>query len=284
MKPIYSAWNIQIDITNYCGLDCIYCTRYNKHLRKDQRYYMTLEYFENVLKSLKEWPNIIGIIGGEPLLHPEFEQICEIMQKYFPKTKYELFTSHRKNFEKYKSIIDETFAYIAFNEHNDYQKGLCKFQPITIAIDEVIEDKELKNKLIDECWVQQRWCPSVNNKGGFFCEVAAALDILLDGPGGYDINDKNWWKKTPEQFQDQVNRYCNKCGMPIPIERELIKNTKEKITPLLLEEFKEHNLNHINEDMVLFDKKLSNKEVFDKLNSGEWQPWKNRGDLPNGEA
>ena len=84
MKPIQQAWNMQIDITNICGLDCIYCTRYNKHLRNNQRYNMELDYFEKVLQSLEEWPNIIGIIGGEPLLHPKFEEICEIFNERSP--------------------------------------------------------------------------------------------------------------------------------------------------------------------------------------------------------
>lgn len=285
MKPIWEAWAIQLDITNFCNLSCIYCSRYNKHLRNDQRYFMELGYFEKVIQSLEEWKGIIGIIGGEPLLHPKFPEICEIMRKYFPKTKYQLFTSHKENFKKYKPILDETFEYFAYNEHNDAQKELCKFQPLTIAIGEVIKNEKLKAQLIDDCWVQKKWCPAVNNKGGFFCEVAAALDVILDGPGGYDINDKNWWKKAPEAFKDQADRYCNLCGMAIPIERELIKNIKEKFTPELYNKFVQNGQKHMDNNTVeIFDRILSDKEVLEKLYSGEWQPWKNRGDLPNGEA
>jgi len=285
MKPIFSAWNMQLDVTSLCDKHCIYCSRYNQHLRPDQRYNMDLDYFDSVLTGLKNWPAVIGIIGGEPLLHPQFIEICDIMQKHFPKEKYQLFTSHKVNFEKYRKKIDETFAYLAYNEHNEQQKELCKFQPLTVAIEEAVKDENLRKSLINDCWLQQRWCPSVNNKGGFFCEVAAAMDTILEGPGGYDITDQNWWNKNPEQFQDQVDRYCHKCGMAIPMERELIKNTKEKFTPKLLQEFKDKGLKRLSENEVeVFDKEITKKQIVDKLNSGEWQPWKNRGDLPNGEA
>ena len=43
------------------------------------------------------------------------------------------------------------------------------------------------------------------------------LDILFDGPGGWPIED-GWWNKTPEQFQDQVKRYCPMCSASIPLE------------------------------------------------------------------
>jgi hypothetical protein len=275
---------MQIDLTNVCGLNCVYCSRYNRHIRKDQRYFMDLNYFEKVLQSLKTWPNKIGIIGGEPLLHPQFEEICEIMRSHFPPNKFQLFTSHKLNFEKYKNTIDKTFGYLAFNEHTDYQRGVCLFQPITVAINEAVPNKNLKNQLINNCWVADKWCPSVNNKGGFFCEVAAALDVIFDGPGGYDINEFEWWKKTPEQFKDQIERYCDFCGMAIPMNRELIKNETEKFTPKLLQKFKDYKLSIDNNKIEIFNKIFTDEDIQNKLNSGEWQPWKNRGDLPNGEA
>ena len=71
-------------------------------------------------------------------------------------------------------------------------------------------------ELIDSCWIQERWSTSITPKGGFFCEVAAAQDMLFDGPGGYPL-EKNWWKKTPDEFKDQMKRYCANCSAAVPM-------------------------------------------------------------------
>ena len=81
MKPIKEAWFCNIDITSKCFMTCLYCSRYTKHLRDDQKYDMTLEVFEKTLDTLKNWPNRIGIIGGEPIMHDQFEEICYDFKK-----------------------------------------------------------------------------------------------------------------------------------------------------------------------------------------------------------
>ena len=45
---------------------------------------------------------------------------------------------------------------------------------------------------------------SITPKGGFFCEVAASLDYLFEGPGGYEI--KRLVEEKPKDFQDQAKR------------------------------------------------------------------------------
>jgi hypothetical protein len=194
------------------------------------------------------------------------------MRNHFPPEKFEFWTSHKENYAKFKEDISRSAKYLAYNEHNDSQIDLSRHQPTTIAIEEVVEDKELRKKLIDDCWVQRMWCPNVSPKGGFFCEVAGALDLLFDGPGGYDATDPDWWKKTPNDFVDQVERYCGKCGMALPIQTEPISTKKEKITPGLLKEFKSKNLRRTSdEDVEVFDKKVEKKDF--PLN---WEPWENR--------
>jgi len=277
MKPIYNAWLCQIDITNVCSQRCAYCTRYIRHIRKDQKFNMSIDMFKKALLSLKEWPKRIGIIGGEPTLHPQFEEICKaIGESDLPKEKFGLFTSGGKNFKKYKELIKKNFSFIAYNEHNEYQKKTCFHQPLTIAIDDVVEDKEYKEKLIDNCWVQKFWCPTIIPKGAFFCEVAGALDIILDGPGGYPI-EPNWWRKKPEDFQDQVRRYCGHCGAPVPIDRELLSIKKERFSSGLLKLFKEHNLPSLSDrDITLFDKKLTIQEM--EKTKLIWDPANYKGD------
>lgn len=178
---------------------------------------MDLETFEKALKSMEAFPGYIGVMGGEPTLHPQFREICKLMQKLVPdKNQRELWTNGL-NWDKYKEVIDETFCkdHIIYNDHKDKEVG--EHQPLLVAAADIIDDRELMWRLIGNCWVQWRWGASITPKGGFFCEVAAAQDELFQGPGGYKL-EKGWWNKNPNEFADQVKRYCPNCSAAIPME------------------------------------------------------------------
>ena len=277
MVPIFSNWCMQIDITNYCHLSCLYCSRYNRHLRRDQRKHMTLDQFRTALDSLVDWPNKIGIIGGEPLLHPEFELFCHELKTRFPKEKVGLWTSGTNKLERLTPLIVETFGFVAYNQHTPEQLEVCKHQPLTVAIDEVIDDEQLRRRLIDDCWVQRDWCATINHFGAYFCEVAAAQDVLLnDGAHAWQV-EPGWWNKTPEQFQDQICQFCNNCGMAIPMERELIKKKTEKFSPKMLKTFREKGLLKVADDEIeLYDHVFTKEEI--RQNIQRWFPGNYRGD------
>lgn len=214
MRALNEMSVIQIEITNGCHLRCANCTRFVGHHR--QPFFMDLERVERALDSLEGFPGHIGLMGGEPALHPQFREICELYRTKIPqKERRELWTAGYK-WEEYRDIIHETFLekYIAYNDHSDPDEGT--HQPLLIAIEEVIDDRELLWKVIDNCWIQLRWSASITPKGAFFCEVAAAQDHLFEGPGGWPI-EKGWWKRTPAEFQDQVRRYCCRCSAALPM-------------------------------------------------------------------
>jgi len=232
MIPIYKSWLIQIDITNSCVFQCANCTRYIGHHR--ERYFMPLEDIERAIDSLDGYHGGIGIMGGEPTLHPQFPEICELLLKKVSPYKCGLFTSGHK-WDEYKPLIKKTFKFAcSYNDHSDPRQ---KHQPVLVAIDEVIEDKKLMWDLIDHCWIQETWSPSINPKGAFFCEMAAAMDLLMDGPGGYPV-EKGWWAKDPEDFRDQVERYCRKCGAAVPLECSANIGDPDLVSPGNLEALK----------------------------------------------
>ena len=129
-------------------------------------------------------------------------------------------------------------------------------------------------ELINDCWIQRRWSASITPKGGFFCEVAAALDYLFDGLGGYPI-EKGWWNKTPEQFKDQVERYCPYCSAAIPMARPSsheesdmasITNAKKLETA--------KSPKYLNGKIKIFNRKFSREEI-EKCKK-DWTPWSHR--------
>ena len=69
---------IYIEITNICNLNCAFCPETRR--RKET---MSLENFEEVIKKVKDYTNIVALhVKGEPLLHNQLEGILEILEKY----------------------------------------------------------------------------------------------------------------------------------------------------------------------------------------------------------
>jgi len=273
MIPIYRMKVIHVEVTNACSLQCSQCTRFVGHHRKP--FFMNLATVEKAIKSLKGFTGAIGIMGGEPTLHPQFKEICQLMQKHVPNRRQrELWTNGFK-WSQYEKIIKETFDedLIIYNDHKDMEVG--KHQPLLIAAEEILDDRELMWRLIGNCWVQWRWAASITPKGGFFCEVAAALDQLFDGPGGYSLK-KGWWNKNPNEFMDQVKRYCPRCSGAIPMERVNSHADYDLVSKKNAEQLKVcSSPKFLRGDYKIFDKKLTEKDIERVVRSG-WTPWSHR--------
>ena len=272
MRPIYENTVIHIDVTNACWLKCTNCTRHVGHHNKP--YFMKLDYVRKAIESLQEFPGRIGLMGGDPTLHPKFDEICKIYEEMIPRRQREIWTSGF-NWTKKKDLIFKVFDEDRLT-YNDHSTPGGKHTPLLVSIDEVVDDKNLMWKLIDNCWIQEQWSASITPKGAFFCEVAASLDYLFDGPGGYEL-EKNWWKKTPEEFQDQVERYCKNCSGALPMAAESDgqggreKATIDTVSPAMLKKLQDVNSPKINgKNYKIFDKKYSSDDL--KQYTPEWNP------------
>jgi hypothetical protein len=229
---------------------------------------MDMKAIEKAIDSLEGFKGGIGITGGEPTLHPEFRSICKLLQEKVPAYKCVLGTTGYK-WNEFKGIIKKTFGLgIYYNDHSD---PMQKHQPILVGIDEVVEDKQIMWKLVDSCWFQKQWCPSITPKGAFFCEVAGALDEAFEEDGGYPVT-KGWWRKNPEEFQDQVRRYCPKCSAALPLERPSNQEVQDVVSRLNYERLLALGSPKVLEGKVqIFEKKLRRNEILQQL--GGWCPW-----------
>jgi len=45
---------------------------------------MTLDFFKEAIESLEGFPGRIGMMGGEPTLHPQFVDLLGIMREMIP--------------------------------------------------------------------------------------------------------------------------------------------------------------------------------------------------------
>lgn len=225
-------WAIQIDVTNACTRQCSNCTRFVGHL--SSHFFMPVEKFTQAAEALKDFPadslpsppdvakitggrKMIGVLGGEPLLHPEFGELARILGSTIPsRDNRGLWTGLRWQNTKYAGIIRETFGYINNNRHD----SRCLHSPILVAVKDMVDDPEERRRMIDACWLQRMWSGTINPKGFWFCEVAGAMSMLFDGPEGLPV-EPGCWRRPLADFRYQIDWACDRCGLPLNLEGRL---------------------------------------------------------------
>lgn len=254
---------IQIEITNFCDILCSNCTRFCGHQKKF--FFMDFDTFKEAVDSVTGFSGVVGIMGGEPTFHPEFEKFSNYFKDHFgdielrnffrypvkdfmehistnsflnfnlklkSSAKRGLWSSIGKGYYKHFETIQNVFDYQCLNDHINPSTHLS----LMITRKELgIPDREwLKRR--DNCWIQNEWSASVTPKGAFFCEIAAALDYLFDGPGGWPI-EKGWWLRKPKDFKDQLH-WCEWCSAPLLVPKRNAKEGIDDMSPIWYEKLK----------------------------------------------
>ena len=225
---------ICIDVTNKCDLACSNCTRLLEN--QDAFWDMTPDNFRKALQSLKGYFGVIAMIGGNPCMHKDFEELCRIFVEEVPnKLQRGLWTN---NYFKHRTLIEETFGTFNLNSHGEaraeanlldlhktvsgngalswFYGGHSEHAPLLTAVKDLFPEKEMWER-ISNCDINKEWSASiVQNKGElrvYFCEVAASFDLARNEDNGHPVTD-GWWKSVARDFEDQIKLFCPGCGVP----------------------------------------------------------------------
>lgn len=241
---------IEIELTNACIHKCSNCTRFCGYSKKP--FFMNFDIFKKAVDSMEGFKGTISLMGGEPTLHPEFEKFANYINQHINNKETNYFSKNfiypQKNFMEarglqntvntslfhtsngaYKAAVNGVGMFSAlpnsflklyetiqdnvqFQGLNDHTKTMYH-QPILISRKSLGISDEKWIKLRNNCWVNQKWSASITPKGAFFCEIAGALDMLLDGPGGWPI-EKGWWMREEKDFGNQLE-WCEICGLAL---------------------------------------------------------------------
>lgn len=255
---------IQIDITNICKNKCSNCTRGCGH--KQDYYFMDFDTVKKAIDSLKNYKGCVGIMGGEPTLHPNFKEITEyalnsrrnkledITEPIFDFNSYakkynkhpsklglwsSLGESYKNNFE----LISTSYDYQCLNDHhNNSTHGplFVKYSDLNISDSNFI-------KYRNNCWINKNWSASVTNNGVYFCEVAATIDNFLKLNLGRELKN-DWFNCT--NWNDQL-QLCNYCGACLPLGKQEANNETEYCSKFWFDFF---TTSKSNKNLYLIDK------------------------------
>lgn len=91
-ERIWMRGVLQIWITRGCDLSCFGCTQASNLGGKAAR--ISMEQFRTAVESLVGYFGVVGIFGGNPAIHPEFETICNTLQELIPFKRRGLWCNH----------------------------------------------------------------------------------------------------------------------------------------------------------------------------------------------
>ncbi len=241
--PRPSIWRkgvLQVHVTRACDKSCFGCTQGSNLGGKPVM--IPVDEYEKALDSLQGYFGVVGMFGGNPAMHPQFERLCQILRSKFPKEQCGLWCNHPRG---KGAVMRDTFnpAVSNLNVHEDRAaydefardwpecrgvlKGLdtdSRHSPPFVAMLDVVPDEAKRWEMIGNCDINKFWSAMlchVPGKGlrAFFCEIAGAQAMLhADDPAWPDTGlgvTPGWWKKSMSAFADQVRWNCHRCGVPL---------------------------------------------------------------------
>ena len=262
------GWNVlQIMVTRACDLACTHCTQGSNLAGKPVM--MTPEQFEQACISLEGYFGIVGMFGGNPAMHPQFDTLCEIMRRWVPFERRGLWCNNlrgkgaiaRMTFNPHSSNINvhlNSEAYAEFErdwpeairarEHHA-RNGLTTdsiHSSPWVAIKDVIPDEAERWRMIGQCDVNQNWSALIGIIRGelraFFCEIAYAQAALHADNPNWDNTEKpmpdtglavtpGWWRAPMAAYEQQARLHCQACGIPMRRAGQLaVGGTKEEFS------------------------------------------------------
>lgn len=238
-RQVWRGGVLQIWTTRACDRSCFGCTQGSNLAGKPE--FITPDQFRVACESLKGYFGVIGVFGGNPSIHPQFDELCKIMRGTVPWEQRGLWSNHPRGKGKTCRITFNP-AYSNLNVHQSqeaydefardwpecrpYLKGLdsdSRHSPPFVAMKDVIQDEAERWKLISNCDINQNWsamiCVFRGQLRGYFCEIAASQAMLHQHEPDYpDLGVPivpGWWNQGMEVFQEQVKKHCHDCGIPL---------------------------------------------------------------------
>lgn len=236
---IWRGGVLQVKITNACSLDCRNCSVGVGQAKKLKKvFFMPPAQFREALRSLKGYFGVIGMFGGCPTLHPNFEEMCSVFREEIPNKEQrglwanDLFGTG--------AVCRETFhgPHSNLNVHQDRRAWdeIRATWPEAMPIPAGLHEKSMHGPIfgsmtdvgipeaemwerVSKCYVNQTWSAEITVVNGklaaYFCEIAATMaELTGDWSWGMRVFP-GWWKQPMTYFSHQVNHYCRKCLVPL---------------------------------------------------------------------
>ncbi|MCL6588815.1 MAG: radical SAM protein [Firmicutes bacterium] len=198
---------VELEITTKCNLMCKFCDRRCSQAPSNEM--MSLEHIRRFVdESIRlnyQWQKI-GILGGEPTLHPELDQIISILQTYtnkFPGCDLYLATNyHGWKVRKKVKALQQRIRIVKSPKTNNP----AWFNNINLT--------QIGNSdIIHNCNISNGTGLGYTIRGYFPCGAGAAIARVL----GWDIGLKSLSLVNQTAIRELLKQICPYCGHGLAI-------------------------------------------------------------------
>ncbi len=215
---------VEIDVTWACNLRCFNCNRSCEQAPTGEG--MALEdvtrFVDESLERGKRWERI-RVLGGEPTLHPRFDEILAELVRYraaVPEVEIVLVTNGHG--DKVRAALARVPRGITV-ENTDKQGQVQPFMSFNVAPVDVpaYADADFTNG----CWVTQGCGVGLTPRGWYPCAVAGGIDRIF----GLDLARPNL-PADEDDMHDQLDALCRLCGgfkrdLEVSLDRPVMSET-----------------------------------------------------------
>lgn len=165
----YMEGVIQIWVTRACDKACFGCTQ-GSNLGGNPGLIST-EQFELACLSLKDYFGVVGVFGGNPATHPQFETLCKILRRVIPYERRGLWCNNPMTIDK-AIAMQQTFnpAVSNLNVHLDakaydlFKRGWPESMPFGLT-----QDCRHSPPFVAMKDVLRKACPNLCSMGKLLC-------------------------------------------------------------------------------------------------------------------
>lgn len=233
-----------ITITNVCNLSCGGCSQLCGHFEKEKLWFISLGQLRVNIEAMSRYVSKeIYIFGGEPTLHPEFDEIKKLLYS-FADCRFIIFSNgrlHRKE-DVRLDIGQNRIGGWASDTRNvrflidfkmEYGKDgipMKMFNPTLVAPIDVlgIEDRDYywqQAKRHCICW--NKCGTTIYNDKAYICEVAPAIDHLAGESNGWPVvPGEDPFDRTDEEIAEQARKFCYRCAAGYSNDRDIIADQR----------------------------------------------------------
>lgn len=214
--------NLELNVTLQCNLACSNCNRFC-HIYKNRTEHMSIEQVEKFIEQAKNNGGInrLKLLGGEPLLHPNFIEIYNILTKAAENN-----IIHSIKIETNKTIPIPSVPSYSFVSWGGRISKKKKHQPIMWSP----EDLGINIKASPNCPQITKCGYSLDKYGYLPCSCAIMIARLFNKTELYR-------KEFPRELWG-LAELCKHCIFAMPHEwrnqfssRSILQHTEEEKTP-----------------------------------------------------
>jgi hypothetical protein len=228
---------LQIWVTRACDRACYGCTQGSNLAGKPGM--ITVEQFDQACASLAGYWGVVGVFGGNPAMHPEFDELCRVLARHFPREQRGLWCNNplgkgrimRETFDPSVSNLNVHLDREAFDEfQRDWPESRVigmdsdsRHSPVHGSMIDLGIPEPERWERIANCDINQQWSAMIGVFRGelraWVCEVMGAQSMLQQHLPDYPDTGlpvvEGWWRRPMQDFAAQVRHHCHRCLVPL---------------------------------------------------------------------